>query len=98
MPQNGEFAMSDAPKNRRLLEVPESEISLAGLGLGEVAYVRKIDAHELEDMIGQELTTSPAQPFYCLYQADGTPMSVSDSREAALANAYEHDLAAISVH
>ena len=90
--------MTDTKKTTRLPQVPESEINLASLGLGEVAYVRKVTPREVERMTGQKIVTGAGKTLYCLYMADGTPMAVSDSREAALANAFEHDLAAISVH
>ncbi len=83
-------------KTNRLPQIPESEIALANMGLGEVAYVRKVPAQEVERMLGQKIAADPATPLYCLYLADGTPVSVSDSREAAIANAIEHDLAAIN--
>lgn len=83
-------------KTNRLPQIPESEITLANMGMGEVAYVRELPAQEVEQMIGQKIAADPATPLYCLYLADGTPVSVSDSREAAIANAIEHDLAAIN--
>ncbi len=83
-------------KTNRLPQIPESEITLANMGMGEVAYVRELPAQEVEQMIGQKIDADPATPLYCLYLADGTPVSVSDSREAAIANAIEHDLAAIN--
>lgn len=90
--------MTSNKNNARMPQVPESEINLASLGLGEVAYVRKVTPRDVERMTGQKIFADPAKTLYCLYMADGTPMAVSDSREAAVANAFEHDLAAISVH
>jgi len=89
--------MTDHKKNL-LPQIPESEIKLANMGLGEVAYVRELSAGEVENMIGQQIAADPATPMFCLYLADGTPVSVSDSREAAVANAFEHDLAAINLN
>jgi len=83
-------------KTNRLPQIPESEITLANMGMGEVAYVRELPAQEVEQLIGQKIDADPATPLFCLYLADGTPVSVSDSREAAIANAFEHDLAAIN--
>ena len=83
-------------KTNRLPQIPESEITLANMGMGEVAYVRELPAQEVEQLIGQKIDADPATPLFCLYLADGTPVSVSDSREAAIANAIEHDLAAIN--
>ena len=89
--------MSNVQDKSRLPQVPQSEIDLATLGIGEVAYVREISNGEVESMIGQKVPGDAGQ-LYCVYMADGTPMSVTDSHEAALASAFEHDLAAISVH
>ena len=36
--------------------------------------------------------------LFCLYSADGTPVSISGSREAALGSAFEHELMPMSVH
>ncbi|MEP0452136.1 MAG: DUF1150 family protein [Roseibium sp.] len=36
--------------------------------------------------------------LWALLNADGTPILLADSREAALANAFEHDLEMVSVH
>jgi hypothetical protein len=91
-------SMTSNKKDARMPQVPVSEINLAGMGLGEVAYVRKVTAGDVERMTGHKLPTGPDKQLYCLYMADGTPMAVSDSREAAVANAFEHDLTAISVH
>ena len=89
--------MTENQKNR-LPQIPESEISLANLGLGEVAYVRQITAGDVENMIGQRVSPDPDTPMFCLHLADGTPVSVSDSREAAIANASEHDLATVNLN
>ncbi len=85
-------------KPSRMSQVPESEIALAQLGLGEVAYVRSLPARDVARLTGINIKIDPDQKLFCLYLADGTPVSVSDSRDAAIANAFEHDLATISVH
>ncbi len=71
---------------------------LAALGHGEVAYVRTIDAEQVKGMLGPSATVPDKTEFYCLYLADGTPVSISGSRESALANAIEHDLTPMAVH
>jgi hypothetical protein len=90
--------MKNNSKKARLHQIPESEISLANIGLGEVAYVREVQVEDVERLTGHKLQVAPDSNLWCLYLADGTPVSVSDSHEAALANAWEHDLSAISVH
>src|SRR2546429_57573 len=36
--------------------------------------------------------------LYALHAADGTPIMLTDSREAAIANAWSHELETVSVH
>jgi hypothetical protein len=36
--------------------------------------------------------------LYALHAADGTPIMLTDSREAAIANAWSNELQAVSVH
>ena len=74
--------MTDNQKNR-LPQIPESEISLANLGLGEVAYVREMTAGDVENMIGQRVAPDPDTPMFCLHLADGTPV-VCDSCSSRL--------------
>ena len=36
--------------------------------------------------------------LFSLHAADGTPIMVTDTREAAVANAFTHELETVSVH
>jgi hypothetical protein len=36
--------------------------------------------------------------LFALHAADGTPIMLTDSREAAVANAWSHELETVSVH
>ena len=40
----------------------------------------------------------PGMQLFALHAADGTPILVTDSREAAIANAWSHELETVSVH
>jgi len=40
----------------------------------------------------------PGMRLFALHAADGTPILVTDSREAAVANARTHELETVSVH
>ena len=75
-----------------------SDLDLAHLGGGVLAYVREIEASDALKMLGDKINVSPDAKLFCLYNADGTPISISGSREAALGDAFEHDLIAASVH
>jgi hypothetical protein len=41
---------------------------------------------------------APGQDVFVLYAADGTPIMVTDTREAALANAASEQLETVSLH
>jgi hypothetical protein len=40
----------------------------------------------------------PGLKLFALHAADGTPIMLTDSREAAIANAWSNELQAVSVH
>ena len=40
----------------------------------------------------------PLDPPFATFAADGTPIMLTDSREAAVANAWSNELQAVSVH
>ncbi|SHL29856.1 BQ00720 family protein [Roseibium suaedae] len=75
-----------------------SEEVLASLGAGIVAYVREVQAKDLAKYFPEAPPTQDTTVLWALLNADGTPILVADSREAALANAFEHDLEMVSLH
>ncbi|MFG1402610.1 BQ00720 family protein [Xanthobacter sediminis] len=72
--------------------------ALAGLGGGEIAYVRSIRSEDVKALFPQAPQIAPGMTLFTLHAADGTPIMLTDSREAALANAMEHELVTVSVH
>ncbi len=40
----------------------------------------------------------PGMQLFALLNADGSPILLTDTRENALANAWQHDLATVSLH
>ncbi|PLX38717.1 MAG: DUF1150 domain-containing protein [Hyphomicrobiales bacterium] len=72
--------------------------AFALLGDGEVAYVRAISSDELGEMFPQAPRLEPGLKIWALLGADGNPILLADSREAAEANALEHELVTVSVH
>jgi len=75
-----------------------SEIELARLGSGKVAYIRILSSEEaLELYPGVEGLPKGAQLF-ALNGADGTPIALTDSRQAALGHAVEVELSVTSLH
>jgi len=75
-----------------------SAADFALLGGGEVGYVREIDTKQAVELVGPLPYLPDNARLFALYGADGTPVAVTGSLEAALANAFEHDLQTVSVN
>ena len=85
------------PETEKKLEVATEE--LAVLGNGALGYIREIEPGSAAKLLGPQKINVPGDiRLYCLYGADGTPMSISDSVEAAFAAAAEHELTPVTVH
>jgi hypothetical protein len=72
--------------------------ALAHLGDGEIAYVKTIRSEDVPAMFPQAPEIAPGLKLFALHAADGTPIMVTDSLEAAVANAWSHELQTLSVH
>jgi hypothetical protein len=72
--------------------------TLASLGGGRIAYVRAIRSEDVASLFPQAPTIAPGLKMFALHAADGTPIMLTDSREAAIANAWTHELETVSVH
>ena len=71
---------------------------LARAGSGHLAYVRAIRSEDVQRLFPQAPELQPGVELFALLAADGTPIMLTDSREAALANAWANDLETVSVH
>ena len=60
--------------------------ALALLGGGKIAYVKMIRAEDVQRQFPQAPKLEPGTKLYALHAADGTPIMLTDSREAAIAN------------
>ncbi|EJW13371.1 hypothetical protein A33M_3791 [Rhodovulum sp. PH10] len=72
--------------------------ALAHLGDGRIAYVKAIRSEDLPSLFPQAPQVAPGMQLFALHAADGTPIMITDSREAAVANAWSQELEAVSVH
>jgi hypothetical protein len=72
--------------------------ALAHLGDGEIAYIKAIRSEDVPAMFPQAPDIAPGLQLFALHAADGTPIMITDSREAAVANAWSHELQTLSVH
>jgi hypothetical protein len=71
---------------------------LAALGAGQVAYVKAMTSDEVARIYPQAPQLEPGLALFALLGADGSPILLTDSRDAAAANAWEHDLTTVSLH
>lgn len=81
--------------NTRSVITPEA---LARMGDGRIAYVTPIRSEDVQTMFPQAPAIAPGLELYVLHSADGTPIMLTDSREAAVANAWSNELETVSVH
>jgi hypothetical protein len=72
--------------------------ALALLGGGKIAYVKTVRSEDVRKQFPQAPQLAPGTLLYSLHAADGTPIMLTDSREAAVANAWSHELETVSVH
>ncbi len=72
--------------------------ALAGLGDGKIAYIKAIRSEDVSTLFPQAPALAPGMKLFALHAADGTPIMVTDSREAALANAWDNELETVSLH
>src|SRR5580693_2319720 len=74
--------------------------ALAHLGDGRIAYVKAIRSEDVAALFPQMQVPklTPGVKLFALHAADGTPIMLTDSREAAVANAWSQELETVSVH
>ena len=84
----------EAPQPRMLMTSTE----FAQLGDGEVAYIKQLDPDSAERLFPALHTAPKGIDLFAVLGADGTPIALTDSRTAAVANAIENDLVPVSVH
>lgn len=80
-----------------LHEIMSPEV-FAGLGGGEIAYVKPMTSDAIRKAFPNVPPLEPGLSLWALLNADGTPIMVADSREAAFHNAWEHNLQTVSLH
>ncbi len=75
-----------------------SEVELARLGGGQVAYIRMLSTDEARSMFPTVDGLPKGMDLFALHAADGTPIALTDSRQAALGHARDGELEVASLH
>ncbi len=81
-----------------MTQIEISPEALAHLGDGQIAYVKTIRSEDVHALFPQVPEIQPGLKLFALHAADGTPIMLTDSREAAIASAVSQQLETVSVH
>ncbi len=90
--------MTNEMMNDAMNEHDISPEALSALGGGKIAYVKTIRSEDVQKLFPQVPDIAPGTMLFALHAADGTPIMLTDSREAAIANAWSNELETLSVH
>ncbi len=75
-----------------------TEDQLAQLGEGLIAYVKPIRSEDVGSMFPEIPGVEPGMQLFALLGANGRPLILTDSRDAAVANAMQNELHMVSLH
>ncbi len=73
-------------------------LDLAKLGDGKVAYIRMMSSEEAQRMFPTVSGLPDDTSIFALHSADGTPLALTDSRQAAVGHAMSDQLEVASIH
>ncbi|MGA8690111.1 MAG: DUF1150 family protein [Methyloceanibacter sp.] len=90
--------MNGQEKADRQTGLPMSRKEFKQLGDGEVAYIKQLNLDLAQKLFPALRGKLEGIDLYAVLGADGTPLALTDSRTAAIANAIENDLMPLSVH
>ena len=88
-------------RRRRLPKMADhvlSGLDLAKLGDGKLAYIRMMTSDEAQRMFPTVSGLPDGTNIFALHSADGTPLALTDSRQAAMGHALGDSLEVASIH
>jgi hypothetical protein len=71
---------------------------LARLGGGKIAYIKVLTSDQAKEMFPAVEGIPAGIDLFALHAADGTPLALTDSRQAALGHAMGDELEIASLH
>ena len=91
--------MQDRNVTNRLFSSGEvTPQELAAIGGGKVAYVKPMLSQDIIRLYPGAPDLKPGLTLFALLSADGSPIMLTDTIDAALAGAWEQDLSTVSLH
>ncbi|MEC9368767.1 MAG: DUF1150 domain-containing protein [Pseudomonadota bacterium] len=94
MNKDNEHNSSSPPAGRPVM----SPDDFARLGGGHVAYIKPMSSAAAIQLFPGLRGIPEGIDLFALVGADGTPLTLTDSRDAAVANAIQNDLEPVSLH
>lgn len=79
-------------------KTPFTNEQFAHLGDGAIAYVKEMTSEEVTKIFPQAPAIEPGLKLFALLSADGSPIVLADSRDTAVASAWENKLQTVSLH
>jgi hypothetical protein len=90
---------TEKPKPAVVIPLPAMSMSeLAKLGGGKIAYIRVMTPDEAKAMFPAIEGIPAGINLYALHAADGTPIALTDSRQAAVGHAMGDELEIAAIH
>ncbi len=80
------------------MEAVMSERELAALGGGKIAYIKSMSSDEAKNLYPSIDDLPTGIRLFALQAADGTPIALTDSLQAAMGHAFGDELVLASVH
>ncbi|MDB5648569.1 MAG: hypothetical protein JWL62_89 [Hyphomicrobiales bacterium] len=77
---------------------PLTQEQFAHLGDGAIAYVKEMRSEDVTRLFPEAPEIQPGLQLFALLSADGRPIVLTDTRDAAVANAWQNDLQTVSLH
>ncbi len=75
-----------------------SDVDLARLGAGEVAYIKTMSSDEAQRAYPNVEGLPDGISLFALHSADGTPIALTDTMQAAVGHAIGDELVLASIH
>lgn len=95
MNKTTDTASSPASAGRKAIM---SDRELAALGGGRVAYIKQLSSEEAMQMYPAASDLPPGVRLFALHAADGSPIALTDTRQAAVGHAKGDELEIASVN
>ncbi len=79
-------------------KTPFTNEQFAHLGDGAIAYVKEMSSEEITKLFPEAPAIEPGLKLFALLSAAGAPIVLTDSRDTAVASAWENKLQTVSLH